>query len=264
MRTTLLNTNGDDSSSGENNSGYGLNSAALHIIAMTLMLGDHIWATLLPSAEWLTCAGRLAFPIFAFMIAEGAAKTRSLPKYILRMAIWAVISEIPFNLAISGGVLYPFHQNVLWTFTISLGAIFLLEKVKGKFKRRVIKILLSIPIVITAFIIGFITMADYFGAGVLTVLAFYFFPRGKWWGKLGQLLVMIWINLDILAGYYYEIELFGRTFAIFQQGFALFALIPIWLYNGERGISSKKFRYFCYAFYPVHLAALFAIRMIVL
>lgn len=243
------------------NSGI-LSSSALHIIAMLLMLGDHAWATVLPQYEWLTCAGRLAFPIFAFMIAEGAAHTHSLPRYILRMAIWAAISEIPFNLAISGGVLYPFHQNVLWTFTISLGAIFLLEKVKGKFKRRLIKILLYIPIVIAAVLIGLVTLVDYNGAGVLTVLVFNFLPRGKWWGKLGQLLVMFWINCDLLAGYYYEIELFGRTFEIFRQGFALLALVPIWLYNGKRGISSKKFGNFCYAFYPAHLLVLFLIMLI--
>ncbi len=239
-----------------------LSSSALHILAMTLMLCDHMWATLFPSAEWLTCVGRLAFPIFAFMIAEGAAHTHSMGRYILRMAIWAAISEIPFNLAISGGVLYPFHQNVLWTFTISLGAIYLLEKVKGKFRRRVVKILLYIPIVIIAVLIGVVTLVDYNGAGVLTVLVFYFLPREKWWGKLGQLALMIWINCDLLAGYYYEIELFGRTFAIFQQGFALLALIPIWLYNGKLGISSKSFRNFCYAFYPAHLLALFLIWLI--
>ena len=110
---------------------------------MALMLCDHAWAMLFPAAEWLTCIGRIAFPIFAFMIAEGAAHTHSMGRYILRMLIWAVISEIPFNLMMGGSIFYPFDQNVMWTFVISLIAIMLLEKVKKRFKKRLIKVLLS-------------------------------------------------------------------------------------------------------------------------
>lgn len=241
-----------------------LSSSWLHIIAMVLMLCDHAWAMLFPAAEWLTCIGRIAFPIFAFMIAEGAAHTHSMRRYILRMLIWAVISEIPFNLMMGGSVFYPFHQNVMWTFLISLIAITLLEKVKKRFKKRLIKVLLSIPIVLTAALIGTVTMVDYLGAGVLTVLVFYFFPSGKWWGKIGQLVLMYVINVEVLGGFYYEVSIFGHTFEIVQQGLALFALIPIWLYNGERGNTSKSFKHFCYAFYPAHLICLFVIRTIML
>mgnify|MGYP005949935019 CR=1 FL=1 len=69
-----------DSSASKN---FELTAAVLHIIAMTLMLMDHLWATLLPAREWLTCAGRVAFPIFAFMAVEGYFHTRSFKKYIL-------------------------------------------------------------------------------------------------------------------------------------------------------------------------------------
>lgn len=241
-----------------------LTSSWLHIIAMALMLCDHAWAMLFPAAEWLTCIGRIAFPIFAFMIAEGAAHTHSMRRYILRMLIWAVISEIPFNLMMGGSVFNPFHQNVMWTFVISLIAIALLEKVKKRFKKRLIKVLLSIPVVLTAALIGTVTIVDYMGAGVLMVLVFYFFPSGKWWGKIGQLVLMYVINVEILGGLYYEVPIFGHTFEIVQQGLALFALIPVWLYNGERGITAKPFKYFCYAFYPAHLICLFAIRTIML
>ena len=65
--------------------GFDISAAALHIIAMTLMLMDHLWATLLPAKEWLTCAGRVAFPIFAFMAVEGYFHTRNFKKYMLRM-----------------------------------------------------------------------------------------------------------------------------------------------------------------------------------
>lgn len=240
-----------------------LSSSWLHIIAMMLMLCDHAWAMLFPAAEWLTCIGRLAFPIFAFMIAEGAAHTHSMGKYMLRMLFWAVISEIPFNLMMGGSIFYPFDQNVMWTFLISLIAIFLLEKVK-RFKFRLVRVLLSIPIVLAAVVIGLISMVDYNGGGVLTVLVFYFFPSGKWWGKIGQFVMMYWINFELLGGFYYEVQLFGHTFGIVQQGLAVFALIPIWFYNGERGNTSKSFRRFCYAFYPAHLLILFVIRSIIL
>ena len=78
--------------------GFDISAAALHIIAMMLMLMDHLWATLLPAKEWLTCAGRVAFPIFAFQIAEGFARTHDRKRYLLRMLAFAAVSEIPFNL----------------------------------------------------------------------------------------------------------------------------------------------------------------------
>lgn len=74
----------------------GIDSFMLHILAMTLMLCDHLWATLLPGQEWLTCVGRLAFPIFAFMIAEGYAHTSNVKKYMGRLFVFALVSEIPF------------------------------------------------------------------------------------------------------------------------------------------------------------------------
>ena len=70
---------------------------------MTLMLMDHLWATLLPGQDWLTCAGRLAFPgIFAFMAVEGYFHTRSFRRYALRMLVFAVIAEVPFDLCTAG------------------------------------------------------------------------------------------------------------------------------------------------------------------
>ena len=117
-----------DSSASKN---FQLTAAVLHIIAMTLMLMDHLWATLLPAREWLTCAGRVAFPIFAFMAVEGYFHTRSFKKYILRMLLFAVLSEIPFDLMYGGTWFYPVHQNVLWTFLLSLLGVWLMEQKPG-------------------------------------------------------------------------------------------------------------------------------------
>ena len=64
-----------------------ISAAALHVLAMALMLMDHLWATLFPSLDWLTCAGRIAFPIFAFMIVEGYFYTHNFKKYIQRFNV---------------------------------------------------------------------------------------------------------------------------------------------------------------------------------
>ena len=175
-----------------------LSAAALHIIAMALMLMDHLWATLLPAQDWLTCAGRLAFPIFAFMTVEGYFHTRNLKRYALRLLLFALLSEVPFDLS----------------------------------------------------------MTDYYGAGVLTVFAFYIFRGRKWWCLLGQVLTLYWINVVLLGGLMYPIRLFGMEFELCQQGLALLALVPIWLYRGRQGCHSKPFQYACYAFYPVHMLVL--------
>ena len=113
---------------------FDISAAMLHIIAMTFMLMDHLWATLLPAQDWLTCVGRLAFPIFAFMAVEGYFHTHSFKKYILRLLLFAVLSEIPFDLMYGGTWFYPFHQNVIWTLLIGLFGIHLMEKVRKKQK----------------------------------------------------------------------------------------------------------------------------------
>ena len=81
---------------------FDLSAAALHILAMAFMLLDHLWATLFLSQEWMTCVGRLAFPIFAFMAVEGYFHTHSFKKYAQRMLIFALLSEIPFDLMYGG------------------------------------------------------------------------------------------------------------------------------------------------------------------
>ena len=105
----------------------GIDSFTLHILAMLFMLCDHLWATLFPAQEWMTCVGRLAFPIFAFMIAEGCYYTSNVKKYMLRLFLFAIISEIPFNLIMGSSVFYPFHQNVLWTFLLGGLSIQIIE-----------------------------------------------------------------------------------------------------------------------------------------
>ena len=80
---------------------FDISTFVLHIIAMIFMLCDHLWATLIPGNQWLTCLGRLAFPMFAYMTVEGYFHTSNLKRYVLRLLLLAVISEIPFNLMYS-------------------------------------------------------------------------------------------------------------------------------------------------------------------
>ena len=235
-------------------------SASLHIMAMIFMLCDHLWGTIIPGNDWLTCIGRISFPIFAFMLVEGYFHTKNLKKYMGRLFIFAVISEIPFNLAMGSSWFYPVHQNILWSFLISLTLIHWNEKAKmnGKPWLRLIVGCLS---VIIGYLIGIITMVDFYHAGILTVLAFYFFRGRKWWQWLGQFLCLWYINLELLGGFSYEIYLFGETYFFTRQGLALLALIPIWLYRGKQGYHSKPFQYACYAFYPLHLLILGLIKI---
>ena len=109
-----------------------ISSFGLHLLAMALMLCDHIWATLPYAPMLLTALGRIAFPIFAFLMAEGHAHTRDVRKYRRRLLLLAVVTEIPFNLMCSGSVIYPFHQNVIWTFLLASVCIGFIERARSQ------------------------------------------------------------------------------------------------------------------------------------
>ena len=229
-------------------------SFSLHIMAMLFMLCDHLWGTIVRGNDWLTCIGRLTFPIYAFMIVEGYFHTKNIKKYVCRLLLFAVLSEIPFNLAMGSSMFYPIHQNVLWSFLIAIGLIHWNEK--GKEKQIWKRILVGIASVCVGYLVGIITFVDYYHAGILMVLVFYFFKSKKWWCYLGQLVCLWYINVEMLGGFSYEVNILGQTHFIARQGFALLALIPIWLYRGKQGYHNKVLQYSYYAFYPLHLLIL--------
>jgi hypothetical protein len=236
-------------------------SFSLHLMAMLFMLCDHLWGTIVPGNDWLTCIGRVCFPIYAFLLVEGYFHTSNLKKYVKRLLLFAVISEIPFNLAMASSVIYPFHQNVLWSFLIALGLIHCNEKAKSTGKLW-LRIIVAVFTILAGYLLGLITMVDYYHAGILMVLTFYFFHHRNWWDYVGQLLCLGYINLELLGGFGYEVVLFGETVFLTRQGLALLALIPIWLYKGKQGYHSKWWKYFCYAFYPVHLLILGLLKFV--
>lgn len=239
----------------ENNRKFEITSLSLHILAMGFMLCDHLWGTIVPGNDWLTCIGRIAFPIYAFLLVEGYFHTKNLKKYVSRLLIFAVLSEIPFNLAMGSRVFYPIHQNVLWSFLIALWLIHLNEKARksGKLRKRILTGGLT---VILGYVLGLVTMVDFYHAGILMVLVFYFFRGRKWWCFLGQIVFLWYINTELLGGYGYEFQLWGQTHFFQRQGFAMLGLIPIWLYRGKQGYHNKFIQYGCYAFYPLHLLIL--------
>lgn len=236
-------------------------SMSLHLMAMALMLCDHLWGTVIPGNDWLTCIGRIAFPIFAFLLVEGYFHTRNLKKYTFRLLLFAVLSEIPFNLAMGSSILYPVHQNVLWSFLISICLVHWNEKAKNTGKTW-LRVLVGLATILIACISGLIAMVDYYHAGILTVLVFYFFRQRKWWSFIAQFVCLWYINIEMLGGFAYEIQIGEQVCCFVRQGFALLALIPIWLYRGRQGYHSKALQWICYAFYPLHLLILGILKLL--
>lgn len=237
-----------------------LSSSALKVIAMVCMLCDHAWATIVPGNLWLTMVGRIAFPIFAFQLVEGFFHTHDRKAYARRMLLFALVTELPFNLMAGGGWIYPLHQNVLFTFWLSLVILERLERGKQKGKAS-----FALSLVLwsgVGFLTGTLLMLDYYGYGILMVVVFYL-ARGVNWGWLLQLAGMYYINVEMMKGLVFPVELGGFEFEIPMQGIALLALIPIWLYNGEKGKYSKVIQPVCYWFYPVHLLILGLLAYIV-
>ena len=199
----------------------------LKAIALVCMLVDHLWATLVPGREWMTCIGRIAFPIFAFELAQGYIHTRDLRGYAKRLALLAVVSEVPFDMVAGGTYFYPWHQNVAWTLPPLLGLL-------------------------TALLLPGLLLTDYGTAGVVMILLFWLTRRGGWRCCAAQAAGLFVICQYMLIG---QVYLVG-PFEIQQECFALLALPLLWLYNGQHGRKSKPLQYAAYAFYPVHLLVL--------
>lgn len=228
----------------------GLDGGALKGIAAALMLMDHVGAILLPEVPVLRCVGRLAFPIFAFFIAEGYAHTRDFGRYFRRLAILAVVSEIPFNLE-NGAVFDLTRQNVLFTFCL---ALLTLRGLEALGRERGFGRWAGCGLVLAAgFAAGELLRTDYGGWGVVTVALLYLCRDGKY-AKLWLLLAMAAVNGLGMGSL--TMPFFGGEMPI--QIFAVAALPMIWLYNGQAG--PKGLRRAFYVFYPAHLLVLEGIR----
>ena len=236
-----------------------LNASHLKIIAMVCMLIDHTWGILMTGNLWMNCVGRIAFPIFAFQVAEGYAHTKTFKKYLLRMFLFALVSEIPYNLMSGGGWINPFGQNVMFTFCLALLLIRVIDKARAK--HWILGLFAVIAGAFAGYFVGMFTFVDYYGYGVLMVLVFWLFREVKF-SRIIQLAAMLYINFEMMGGMHCEFFLFGKSVLLPVQGFAVLAMIPIGLYNGKRGTNRKWFQYAAYTFYPVHILILSLIAMV--
>jgi len=210
----------------------GIDTFTLKIIAVITMLIDHIGAVLFPQYLSLRIIGRIAFPIYAYTLVEGFIYTRDVKKYLIRLGILALISEIPFDLAFYHTIFEFEHQNVF--FTLFLGILMLY------FIRKELNTVSNILCVVLIFLVSEILCTDYSSMGLLMVLCFYQMRNQKILKYLG----IAFINV-FLMGY--------------LQEYAVLALLPIALHNGVEGPKNKRF---FYGFYPVHLVILYLISIL--
>ena len=174
------------------------------------------------------------------------------------MLVFALISEIPFNYLYYSSPVFPFHQNVMFTFFIALLLMLGLEKVRSKgMGLYILAAVLSLPV---GYFLGTIGMVDYYGSGVVTVLIFYL-CRQIPYGWIGEVAGLAFLNCKLLGGMTIPLTLGSWTLEFPEQGLALLALIPIWLYNGRQGVHNKAIQYACYAFYPAHMLILALLRI---
>lgn len=212
--------------------GRGLTGFDLKCIAVFSMLVDHIGAFLFPSEVWMRYVGRLAFPIFSFLIVEGFFHTRDVKKYMGRLFLFALFSEIPYDLASYNTLVYKDHQNIFFTLGLALICMYAMQTLQERLW------LAGIVLVAVGLLTHYIIKPDYGIGGIAMILCFYLFRMQR----TEQFLLVAAINICC----------YGKI----QRAGAL-ALIPIWFYNGRKGPSAK---YFFYVFYPVHLFGLYLIR----
>lgn len=237
-----------------------MTSFQLKTIAVISMLIDHIGAIFFPEIYFFRFLGRIAFPIYAFMLAEGFYHTYQTEKfwpYVKRMAVFSLISEICFDLAFSDKI-NPTSQNVFFTLTIGLLLLYFYEESKRKNKDGFIPVLLFC-------ILSVILMTDYSLIGPLMIFIFYKSIKLK--NK--EIIFLAFIAILI---YEYTVAFAGippfqffnvfTTYAYVYLG-TLLAVPFIWLYNGKLGLRNKFIKYFFYGFYPIHLLLLTLIKIFV-
>lgn len=221
----------------------GWSGSTLKLIAITTMLLDHIGAILLESNSpqmqtkeiqtldfILRLIGRVAFPLFIFLLLEGFEHTHNRKKYALQLLVFGLLSEIPFDFALKGTWYDPSYQNVMFTLFLGYCAIWLYENFGETDKR----ILLG---VFACIVLAHMLKTDYGAFGVLAIFLLYYTKKKKKYFYMTGVLLFFW---EITA---------PIAFLLIRQ------------YNGKRGLSLK---YIFYFFYPVHILILGLIRMFVL
>ena len=211
----------------------GLSGSALKWIAIVTMLIDDVAASGLVDSWNMRLIGRTAFPLFCFLLAEGAVHTRDMKKYLARLAIFAVLSEVPFDLALWGNPFCWEHQNVYWTLLLGLGVIYLLQNYPVGTAEGW-KAALGLVFFAGLAEIG---RTDYGAIGVILIVLLYQLREKHW--------------LQLLAGYGLP------ALTMYAEVWCFPAFVLMAFYNGTRGRQPK---YILYAFYPVHLAVIWILK----
>ena len=222
----------------------------LKIIACVTMLLDHIGAVFMPSiANYglyyaLRIIGRLAFPIYCFLLAEGVAHTKNPVKYALRLFVGVLLAEIPFDLALFGGFSWA-HQSVMVTLLLGFGMALIMNKLDRT---------KLVPVIIFGFLAE-LFQCDYGMWGIAMIALFVMTRERKDRNNLQMIgmLVICWFMNSA------KIPIFGIRVPI--ELFAVLALIPIFLYSGKKSTGSKVVQTIFYLFYPVHLLVLYLLNV---
>ena len=208
---------------------------SLKVIALLAMLIDHLGYSLFEENIVCDIIGRIAFPIFSFLIVESFFYTRDRKKFIARLAIFALISEIPFDLGLYHVLVFVAHQNVMITLLIAVIMMYFAEKTQNMF----VKCLIAAAFCALAWLIK----CDYSYYGIIVIFVFY---------MLRNSMITLFTTYSLAT-----IAIRWGTTQVYS--IASFAFIA--LYNGKPG--TKKFKYFFYLFYPVHLVVIYIIFRII-
>ena len=222
----------------------GLNAFVLKLIAAAAMLADHVAYVFLDGNYAIRAFGRLAFPIFAFFVAEGYRHTKDVKRYALRMLIFALIAQAPYALAFGK----PFYEpNVIFTLFLALLAIWAFDK-----GNEIVKI----SVLVGAGVLAEFTGSDHGAFGV--VMVFLFFIGTDMKKKLMSAGILIFF-VTVFA--VIQLNAFDRYALMYL--FYLLPLALIYFYNGKRGPHGFIPRWFFYIFYPLHLLIIALINIFV-
>ena len=245
-----------------------MTSHAIRLFACITMPIDHIGYCMqayrigdTETADILRLVGRLAMPLFAFLIAEGFKKTHNVFLYMLRLFLAALVSEIPFDLMSSGRMTNHGSQNVMFTLLLGLLAIWTVD-LAAKSKSKHLKCYAFIPVLLLCYGAHRLS-TDYGFFGVLLILLFYFLDSSSLENRVWYLPALaIFASRYVLMAYWNGSAILPWGTAQFS---VIFCIIPILLYNGKKGYTPKsKIGRFMqksvfYLFYPAHMTVLYFI-----
>ena len=236
-----------------------MTSFHLKIIALITMFIDHIGYVIFPNHFWLRYIGRIAFPIYAFLISEGLKKTSNIKKYLRNLLILALISELFYDLCFNKNINLLYKTNTVYTLFIASLSIYLYNKNSNSILKY-LSLLLGLSI-------SYILKTDYDILGVLLIFIFYFLHNKYEYLIYG----IIWVNIKYLSNISYILQyIFNKNiylpniYVINSLGLYLFTIVPfliIMFYNNKKG---KNIKYIFYILYPLHLFILCIIKLFIL